>query len=235
MFSKTILTTIALTLTVIITQASVPSSELVAKRSYNAVCVADEEQCIVATRILFDAIDKGDNQKIDLALNNGADVNAASKKYQALTPLMLAVRYNNLYAAQMLIRHGAAICAINIRGKTALDEAIIAKADQALINLLRLSTAPHMHRPKTLLALSDNKLSPYIDAIWEDVAFQLKTSNGGLYADCTQALQQLAFSTYNDNLNRYYDGDDESSDTQTSCTSNHSKRSAFVIPTSPLK
>ena len=135
---KTLLSTIALALTVIVTQASIPPSQK-NKRSYAAVYRAEEEQILEATRMLFDAIDENDQQRIDLTLNNGADVDAISEKYQWLTPLMLAARYDNIYAVEAILMHDADIHVKNCRGVTALDEALTHNASCDLIKLLVLA------------------------------------------------------------------------------------------------
>ncbi len=201
--NKTILTTVALTITMIIAQTSIPSSPLVAsrhKRAYHDVCRAEDEQCLAATRMLFDAIDEGDSQSIDKALNDGADVDAISEKYQWLTPLMLAARYDNLSAILVLLLHDADVHASNCRSKTALDEAINGTASAEVIKLLGLATTDHV-RLKRLLRRCFAKLNPLNhaplgldDIIWEDKSFGY----------CSSSADGSAVSSY----------DDRSSDTE---------------------
>jgi ankyrin repeat protein len=69
-------------------------------------------------KALLEGCESGDYNKVRLALNFGADVNA--KKYDGRTPLHWASRYNDIEIAKLLLKAGADVEAINDYGETPL-------------------------------------------------------------------------------------------------------------------
>ena len=71
---------------------------------------------------LHQAISKGDKESILQHIENGSDLNFKDNK--GLTPLLLALKHNQLEIAKILIKHGADIELANKGGRTPLHFAI---------------------------------------------------------------------------------------------------------------
>lgn len=74
------------------------------------------------------AISKSDNDTAKKILAYGADVN---ERYNGMTPLMYAARYNNVEMLKALIEKGASISEKDVRGNTAIKYAELSNAKEA--------------------------------------------------------------------------------------------------------
>ena len=86
-------------------------------RSYDPLCIA---------------ISKNDNATAIKIIEYGADVN---ERFNGMTPLMYAARYNNVEMIKMLLEKGADSSIKDSRGNTALKHAEASKANEALAYL----------------------------------------------------------------------------------------------------
>ncbi|UCH93357.1 MAG: ankyrin repeat domain-containing protein [Candidatus Aminicenantes bacterium] len=84
------------------------------------------------TAYFFEAIRKGDTEKVKILMWAGVDVNAVNKR--GSPPLFLAVGKNNLKVVRMLVDRGANV---NARNK-ALDTPLIAASKKGNIEIVRL-------------------------------------------------------------------------------------------------
>ena len=84
------------------------------QRTYDPLCIA---------------ISKSDNVTAKKIIEYGADVN---ERYNGMTPLMIASRYNNVEMIKILLQKGADISAKDERGNTALKYAELSNAKEAL-------------------------------------------------------------------------------------------------------
>lgn len=81
------------------------------------------------------AISKSDNDTAMKILEYGADVN---ERFNGMTPLMYAARYNNVEMIKVLVAKGASITEKDTKGFTALRYAELSNAKEALALLLEL-------------------------------------------------------------------------------------------------
>ena len=75
------------------------------------------------------AISKSDNETAKKIIEYGADVN---ERFNGLTPLMYAARYNNVAMIKMLLEKGANLSDKDVRGITAIKYAESSNATEAL-------------------------------------------------------------------------------------------------------
>lgn len=81
------------------------------------------------------AISKSDNQTAKKIIEYGADVN---QRFNGMTPLMYAARYNNVEMIKMLIEKGADLSEKDSRGNTAIKYAELSNAKEATAFLKEL-------------------------------------------------------------------------------------------------
>lgn len=83
-------------------------------KDYNPLCIA---------------ISKSDNDTAKKIIEYGGDVN---ERYNGMTPLMLAARYNNVEMIRLLLEKGAVASDKDTRGNTALKYAELSNATEAI-------------------------------------------------------------------------------------------------------
>lgn len=81
------------------------------------------------TNPLCIAISKGDDATAKKIIEYGGDVN---EKYNGMTPLMIASRYNNVEMIKYLLANGANLNTKDEKGNTALKHAELSNAKEAV-------------------------------------------------------------------------------------------------------
>ncbi len=100
--------------------------------SFNAV--ASNNTTVKEYDPLCIAISKSDNATAKKIIEYGADVN---ERFNGMTPLMIAARYNNVEMVKILLEKGADITLKGSHGYTATKYAELSNATQALEILKR--------------------------------------------------------------------------------------------------
>jgi len=95
--------------------------------SFNAMASNSEKG--ISYDPLCIAISKSDNQTAKKMIEYGADVN---ERYNKMTPLMYAARYNNVEMIKELLAKGADLSSKDERGNTAIWYAELSNATDAI-------------------------------------------------------------------------------------------------------
>ncbi|MBP5698047.1 MAG: ankyrin repeat domain-containing protein, partial [Alphaproteobacteria bacterium] len=111
-----------------------------------------------ANKALLKAIEEGDVHKMELAISQGADVNATTTTEPHHPFILLAARSVNPQLCQILIDNGANVNARNDDGTTALMEARSAAVAKTLIRYRAYVNAKN-NRGQTALMLVINQNS----------------------------------------------------------------------------
>jgi ankyrin repeat protein len=108
-----------------------------------------EEQAKVVDGALFDAVEKGDFERVNLCLQKGADIDARNASQR--TPLMMAVWYENARMTQFLLSKRPSLFLKDKEGKTAYDliRQVRDSSKQVTITDLMLRALPDHIRART--------------------------------------------------------------------------------------
>ncbi len=124
---KTILVTLALAF---IASASFATETVAVTENH------DYEQTSFKTNPFCMAIVKGDLDAVKKMIELGSDVN---EKWDGMTPLMYAARYNRVEIIQVLVDKGANVKTRDSKGNNAMKFAKLSNAKEAIVLLEKLS------------------------------------------------------------------------------------------------